>query len=233
MRLPIQPEDFPRTYVWNVQTGEAIAMFRFLFMDQYFSKVNRMFASVPVERSFKDVLCDATTGEVIAEDFTGSFIAVSKDEQRFLTSGRNTLHLWDSETGKLLRTIEKHDRLPNAVNRTFDSDTMQIRATTLDGRMDSRFLSQEMLFDLDTNEIVERRDILPSHTRFGDIVWKAGENSVVFWNLEDGQAFFMIRLSQPVRRFGSDIIGPIHFTPDGNELIYSTKMRPFMQRVVF
>jgi len=236
IRLPIQPEDYPRTYVWNVETGKEIAMFRWLFMDRYFGKVNRMLGSLPVERfGSKDVLCDVATGEVIAEDFTGSYVAVSNDEQRFLTHDRNTssLLLWDSKTGELLHTIESDSIVPYRTKIVFDSDPTLLRATTPVEHIDSRFVSHEVLIDIDTGKIVKREDMLPSDTRFGDIVWRTFENSVVFWNLEDGQAFFTIRLPQPAQRFGSNIIGPIHFTPDGGELIYSTKMRPFMQRVIF
>jgi WD40 repeat protein len=239
LRLPVGSEDYPRTYVWDTKSGKEIKVFGHLFMDRYFGKVNRMLGSLPVgDMSSKTVLCDATTGEVITENFTGYFDAVSKDEQRFLTHGfftedkKNTFSLWDSKTGKLLRTIENENIVPNKTNFAFDADPGRIRLTTPVERMDSRFVSQEMLLDIDTEKIVERKDILPE-TRSGGIVWKAEESNVVFWNLEDGQAFFTIRLSPPERRFGANIIGPIHFTPDGKELIYSTKMVPFMQRVIF
>jgi WD40 repeat protein len=234
LTLPIQPKDYPRTYVWNAQTGKEIAIFEFVGKDRYFGKANRMFASLTVDGDYKHVLCDATTGETITKDLAGSFAAVSQDEKRFLTIDKNTLRLWNTETGTLLHMIESERIDQYRTNIVFDANPALIRATLPNTQMDSRFLSQEALFDIETGKIVKQEDILPTHTRHGDIVWKSGETDAVFWNLEDGQPFFTIRLLSPNgRHFGANIIGPIHFTPDSSALIYSTNMRPWRQRVIF
>ena len=236
LTLPIQPKDYPRTYVWNAQTGKEIALCRYFSTDRYFGKVNRMFALFPVgELNAKDVLCDAATGEVIAEGFVrdASFAAVTQDEKRFLTIDKNTLRLWDTETGTLLHTIESEGIAQYRSNIAFDANSALIRATLWNMQMDSRFLSREAWLDIETGKIDKQEDILPTHTRHANIVWKSSEANAVFWNLEDGQPFFTIRLLSPNGRlFGANIIGPILFTPDGNELIYSTEMRPWRQRVM-
>ena len=236
MLLPDIPDDFPRTYVWNARTGKEIAMFDFFFASHYFGKVNRMFGSISLgDFESEYVLCDATTGEVIAGGFTGyhHFEAVSEDQKCFLTSKKNTLSLWESETGKPLRTIEDESIILHRTDIAFDSDPARIRTTTPIPQMDSCFTAQETLFDIDTGKIVKQGNILPTDTRFDDTVWKTDENNAVFWNLETGRAFFTIRLLHSKEKFGPNIIGPIHFTADGNELIYSTKMRPWEERVDF
>jgi len=150
-----------------------------------------------------------------------------------MTTNKNEISLWETETGKLIRTIQNDSIIPYKTTLTFDSDTPAIKATTPVMRMDSHFVSEEILLDRESGEVVGRKDILPTETRFGNIVWKADNRHAVFWNLDDGQAFFTIRLLPLVDNRGSNIIGAIRFTSDGNTLIYSTKMRPFRQRVMF
>ena len=237
MRLPNQPKDFPRTYVWNAQTGKEIGVFEFFFMDHYLGQTNRMVGSINLGRPFqsKEVLCNAETGEQIAERFIGRFVASSADEQRFLTHRENTLYLWECETGKLLHKLEDEIFVPYKANITFDSNPALIKATTPVERLDSPFVSQVVLLDMESGEVVESFDVLPDgYRRFDDIVWKYDNNNAVFWNLEDGKAFFTIRLlPSEGNRWAPNIIGRIHFAPDGKELIYSTNMRPWRQRVMF
>ncbi|MCL2624107.1 MAG: hypothetical protein FWD31_10625 [Planctomycetaceae bacterium] len=227
-RLPMFPPDWPRTYVWNAQSGEEIAMFRDFFDTQghYLSKAKRMFASISLEdKKSKYVLCDAETGEVIIENTNGYFAAVSKDElrlwtvegstlslwdtetgkllrtmdiigafakmtedeQRILTYDKNAMYLWDTETGELIFTIQEENINPYKLSSyAFQIDSTGITAT-LRKRLDSPFMSQEVLFDINTGEIVARKDILPTNTRFGDIVWNVNDrNNVIFWNMAGG-----------------------------------------------
>jgi hypothetical protein len=181
----------------------------------------------------KYALCDATTGEILSGEIAGSFTAISNDEKCFMTSEKETISLWETETGKLIRTIQNDSIIPYKSNLTFDSDTPAIKATTPVVRMDSYFVSEEVLLDRETGKVTGRKDILPTETRFGNIVWKTDARHAVFWNLDDGRAIFTIRLLPLVDYRSSNIIGAIRFTSDGNALIYSTKMRPFRQRVMF
>jgi hypothetical protein len=78
------------------------------------------------------------------------------------------------------------------------------------------------LYSLEFGFAVQSSHISPDDDcRFENIVWKHDEENAVFWNLEDERPFFTIRLlPSDEERFGPNIIGPIHFTPDGKELIY-------------
>jgi len=147
------------------------------------------------------------------------------------------MHVWDTETGELLITIQEENINPYKLSSSrFQIDAIGITATVPNKRLDSPFASQEVLFDINTGGIVGRKDILPTDTRFGDIVWKTGErnSAIVFWNLSDHQAFFVIALMpQGNSRFDLTTFAPIRFSPDGDKLIYSPQIRPWMSRVMF
>ena len=233
LSLPISSDDYPQTFVWNAWNGKQIAVFEFFSMKNYIPETNRIFGNVKLGRfQSNDALCNATTGEIIAEKFTGSFVEASRDGKIFLTSDEGTLFLWDSETGSLIRSLRNENIVPYVSNVTFDSNPAWIRTTTHISRLDSCFVAQQTLIDIETGGVVHHRNILPWN-RENDIVWKTDDENAVFWNLETGEAFLHIQIMMSAESpFAPNRIGSIHFTPNG-QLIYSTDIAPWHARAIF
>lgn len=221
-QLPHFPDDWPRFYVWNAQTGEEILSLRSAYVE-YFSETNRL-----LDRDKKEaVLYDTETGKRVA-DVVGYFTTISEDGKRFLTSEKTTLHLRDAETGELLRQFRDDGVFSdyNVYRRNYELGATRLKVTIPNNEIDSHFAAYVFLFDTESGEVISREEILPDgENRHGQTVWKDGRQNIVFWNAETGQPIFTIRLKPSWY-----ISGPAHFTPDGEHLIYSTKQRPHYER---
>ena len=226
LMLPVpNGSEFPRSYFWDVKTGREI-------MKQDCSNIINIDGTdrFVADPKYRYSLYSSETGELLYE-MEGRFIAAFPDGSHFLTADEKSFYLRKSSTGELVRKIDHDRQFDDGVS--FDAESGLIRAAFKYKGIDALFDHHVTFWDVRTGEMVREFDQPADEQSRGDIVWKTDDTHAVFWNVKTKKPFFHIRLKDVRDEWGTNVIGPIRFVSGNKEIIYSTKLRPWIQRVMF
>ncbi len=208
--------------LWDVNTGEFMAEFRVPSVNATFSPDGNTFASGSVAgiyiwdthtfkflKTLTENIGSEDIGKIGARDI-GSIgsVAFSPDGDTIVSCGGNNIHLWDSQTNQLLKTLIGHTESVNSVVLSPDGETIAsagddrtIRLWNVNAR---EHLKTLMAHADSVNSVVFSSD--------GETIASAGNDRTVrLWNANTGELIKTLKGHV-------ENVNTVAFSPDGKTI---------------